>query len=70
MSEQPSQGSSAEQPGGQQRSDDAVERRSGAVSEDMQPVTGDEGAETTARGSVEGAAEPKRTDNLNDSETG
>ena len=66
MSEQPSQGSGSEQPGGQQGTDDAVERRSGAVSEDVQPVTTDEDAETTARGSLDGPAEPGRTGIVDD----
>jgi hypothetical protein len=70
MSEQPSQGSGSEQPDSQPSSDDAVERRSGAVSEDVQLVTTDEDAETTARGSVEGAEEPERTDTGNDPQTG
>jgi hypothetical protein len=70
MSEHPSHGTGSEQPGGQQRSDDAVERRSGAVSEDVQPVTTDEDAETTARGSLDGAAEPELADPVNDPETG
>jgi hypothetical protein len=70
MSEQPSQGSGSEQPDSQPSADDAVERRSGAVSEDVQPVTTDEDAETTARGSVEGAEEPERTDTGNDPQTG
>ena len=61
MSEQPSQEFGSEQPGGQQRSDDAVERRSGAVSEDVQPVTTDEDADTTARGSQEGSAEQEKS---------
>ena len=50
MSEQASQAFGSEQPGGQQRSDGAVERRSGAVSGDVQPVPADEDGETTARG--------------------
>jgi hypothetical protein len=69
MSE-PSQGSGSEQPGGKQETGDAVERRAGAVSEDVQPVTADEDAETTARGSREGTAEPAGTDTVDDGGNG
>ena len=42
--------------------DDAMARRSGVVSEDVQPLTTDEDAEKTARGSPQGAAGPEGTD--------
>jgi hypothetical protein len=35
---------------------------SGAVSEDVQPLTTDDDAEKTARGSLQGAAGPEGTD--------
>ena len=42
--------------------DDAMARGSGAVSEDVQPLTTDEDAEKTAPGSLQGAAGHQRTD--------
>jgi hypothetical protein len=47
--------------------DDAMARQSGAVSEDVRPVTTDEKADTTAQGSLHGTAGPEgaeRADNL------
>jgi hypothetical protein len=42
--------------------DDAMARQSGAVSEDVQPLTTDEDAGNTARGSLQGTAGPEGTD--------
>jgi len=49
--------------------DDVMARQSGAVSEDVQPVTTDEGAAGTATGSLEGAAGAERTDETDDVQT-
>jgi hypothetical protein len=44
-------------------------RQAGAVSEDAQPVTTDEDAETTAQGSLKGTAGPERTDRADNLQT-
>ena len=44
-------------------------RQSGAVSEDLQPVTTDEDADKTAQGSLEGTAGPEGTDTANNLQT-
>jgi acyl dehydratase len=48
---------------------DATARQSDAVSEDVQPVTTDEDAETTAHGSLQGTAGPERTDEVDNLQT-
>jgi hypothetical protein len=52
----------SEQSGSQREPDDAMARQSGAVSEDVQPVTTDEDADKTAQGSLQETAGPERTD--------
>jgi len=49
--------------------DDAMARQSGAVSEDVQPLTTDQDAEKTARGSLEETAGPEGTDTTNSLKT-
>jgi hypothetical protein len=49
--------------------DDAMARQSGAVSEDVQPVTTDEDAEKSARGSLQGTAGPEGSDTPDSLET-
>jgi len=52
----------SEQTEGQREPDDAMARQSGAVSEDAQPLTTDEDADTTAHGAPGGTAGAERTD--------
>jgi hypothetical protein len=59
----------SEQAGSRRESDDATARESLAVSEDAQPVTTDEDADRTAKGSLEGTAGPERTDTADNLQT-
>ena len=59
----------SEQSDNQREPDDAMARQSGAVSEDLQPVTTDEDADKTAQGSLEGTAGPEGTDTANNLQT-
>jgi hypothetical protein len=47
------------QSNGVREPDNAMARESGAVSEDVQPITTDEKAETTAHGSLQGTGGPE-----------
>jgi hypothetical protein len=49
--------------------DDAMARQSGAVSEDVQPVTTDEDGDKTAEGSLQGTAGSERTDEADNLQT-
>ena len=49
--------------------DDAMARQSGAVAEDVEPLTAHEDAERTAQGSLEGTADPERTDTADNLKT-
>ncbi len=50
----------SEQPDSRRTPDDAMARQSGAVSEDVQPVVGDEDTDKTAQGLPEGAPGAER----------
>jgi hypothetical protein len=50
--------------------DDAMAPQSGAVSEDVQPVTTDEDSARTAQGSLDGTSDAARGDEAKDLQTG
>jgi hypothetical protein len=57
------------EPSDQRESDDAVTRRSGAVSEDVQPLTTHENAEGRGMPRWRGQRGPERTDNADNLKT-